>query len=729
VKTLNSTCLAVLICCAPAFAQSSFSGFTPGNLAVSRSVYTGTAASVTIGQPLPPNCPATASCGTGTATNNGAFPAIGSTNNVWNNDTVDGSFGITSPIFIDQLTPTGTVVNTLSVPGATLTTSFSSKSELAVNLSTDGTALTFVGYSAPPNTLDVSNSNTPGVYDPTNPVGSSYYRSVAQVSAAGAIQITPTNAYSGNNGRAAVLANGFYYMVGNDNNGSGTPQKVVTATGTEIATPGQPNTTVPQEIGTFSISQVNNPATGTPYPADKAGKDNNFRGLTIFNNTMYVTKGSGSNGINTVYQVGAAGVLPTLATAAATPITILPGFPVTLAKNAGAQYPFGIWFANATTLYVGDEGDGTMATAATSPTAGLQKWVLTNGVWTRVYVLQNGLNLGQSYGVTGYPAALNPVTGGLRNITGRVNTDGTVTVWGLTATVSANGDQGADPNKLVAINDILLNTDPTVAGSEQFTTIKSAGYGEVLRGVSLTPGTVAIAPPGLAIVSAASPVPGSVAPNSIATGYGTKLATATATRVALPFLSTSLGGTSVTIVDSTGASFAAGMLSASPSLVTFVVPSGVAKGSAQVTVLSGDGTKSTAMVQVNTIAPSLFTLNAAGLAAADVVSASAGSQGPTPSVYGMNSDGTIVANPISVSAGNVSLALFGTGIQTAGTAGVTVTVNGASVPVSYAGAQVSYPGLDQVNIQLPATLAGSGNVAIQLTANGVAANIVHVVIQ
>jgi hypothetical protein len=76
----------------------------------------------------------------------------------------------------------------------------------------------------------------------------------------------------------------------------------------------------------------------------------------------------GSNGIDTVYQVGNAGALPTLATAAAAPITVLPGFPTVSAKTAGAtnDYPFGIWFANATTLYVADEGDGTVAVKLTA---------------------------------------------------------------------------------------------------------------------------------------------------------------------------------------------------------------------------------------------------------------------------------------------------------------------------------------------------------------------------
>ncbi|HEY0778914.1 MAG TPA: PEP-CTERM sorting domain-containing protein [Gemmatirosa sp.] len=75
-----------------------------------------------------------------------------------------------------------------------------------------------------------------------------------------------------------------------------------------------------------------------------------------------MTKGSGGNGVNTVYQVGAAGALPTAATAATTPITVLPGFPTLTAsgKPDVSTHPFGLWFGNATTLFVADEGDGTI---------------------------------------------------------------------------------------------------------------------------------------------------------------------------------------------------------------------------------------------------------------------------------------------------------------------------------------------------------------------------------
>ncbi|MGA2715071.1 MAG: Ig-like domain-containing protein [Bryobacteraceae bacterium] len=464
--------------------------FHPGNILVSRSVYQGTATTVTVGQQLPPGCKGTSAkkstCVTAIA--NGTYPTV------FNNNTTDGSFGVTSPIFLDQFTPAGTFVGTVPVPTTSLVTSFSSKSEIALNLSQDGSVVTFMGYSAPVNTVDVSNSSTPGVLDNTNPVATPYSRVIAQVDANANFQTTLTNAYSGNNGRAAALANGFYYMAGNANNGSGTPANVVASAGAQIAVPGS-TPGAPQEIGNFSITQVPNAGGGQLYPTpDKVGKDNNFRGLTIFSNTMFITKGSGGNGINTVYQVGNAGKLPTTGNAANEPITILPGFTTTLAAApTGVTNPFGIWFANSTTLYVADEGDGTAADASTSPYAGLQKWTLANGAWHLDYVLQKGLNLGVPYNppnnttdATAYPM---PATDGLRNLTGRVNNDGTVTLWAVTSTVSTSGDQGADPNLLVTITDKLANTNPAGAAGESFTTIDQAKYGEVLRGVSFTPGT------------------------------------------------------------------------------------------------------------------------------------------------------------------------------------------------------------------------------------------------
>jgi len=151
---------------------------------------------------------------------------------------------------------------------------------------------------------------------------------------------------------------------------------------------------------------------------------------------------------------------------------------------------------------VADEGNGTdtyangqYTAAASQSTAGLQKWVFDSsaGEWKLAYTLTAGLNLGQPYTVPGYPTGINsvtnlpwsPATDGLRNITGRVNANGTVTIWAITSTVSGGGDQGADPNKLVEITDPLSATSPTAG--ESFRTVKMAGFGEVLRGVSFSP--------------------------------------------------------------------------------------------------------------------------------------------------------------------------------------------------------------------------------------------------
>ncbi len=69
------------------------------------------------------------------------------------------------------------------------------------------------------------------------------------------------------------------------------------------------------------------------------------------------------------------------------------------------------------------------------------------------YVMNSGLNIGVPYGVENYPTALNPATGGCRNMTGQHNHDGTVTIFAVTSTLSTSGDQGADPNQLFKVTD------------------------------------------------------------------------------------------------------------------------------------------------------------------------------------------------------------------------------------------------------------------------------------
>jgi hypothetical protein len=95
--------------------------------------------------------------------------------------------------------------------------------------------------------------------------------------------------------------------------------------------------------------------------------------------------------------------------------------------------------------------------------------------------------------VPGYPTGINaatglpwsPTTDGLRNITGRLNDDGTVTIWAITSTSSGGGDTGADPDKLVVTTDNLKSA--TLPPREKFVTLRTARFGEALRGVSFAP--------------------------------------------------------------------------------------------------------------------------------------------------------------------------------------------------------------------------------------------------
>jgi hypothetical protein len=510
----------------------------PGNLLVSRSVYNNNPATVKVGEILPPDCASTTggcSAPTG-APFDGAYPQV------WNDVLYDAAFGITSSIFLDEVTPLGLTLRTIAVPAAAthgryaadhLVTSFSSKSELALNLSTDGRVVTFMGYVAVPDTVDVSNSNTPGVIDISNPDGISILRGVAQMDSLGRFKFTETNAYSGNNGRAAILNNtrgtDVIYTVGNAGNG-GNPQPngILLGAGAQILAPADlPESAqvigAPTPLASFSVTELG-------AKADKLGKDDNFRGLTVFNNVLYFSKGSGSNGVNTVYFVDTSGKAcpngvgvptpgATLPAAALTfnPATlaseglpsntcILAGFPTTPNKSATTTaFPFGVWFADAHTLYVADEGDGytggtdLYSHAAAQTSAGLQKWVFDKQSlqWKMAYVINAGLELGQPYKIAGYPSGDNaatalpwaPSSDGLRNITGRVGSDGLVFIWGITSTVSGNGDTGADPNRLVVAVDELKNVDAAKAAHERFVTLRTARFAEVLRGVSFTPGS------------------------------------------------------------------------------------------------------------------------------------------------------------------------------------------------------------------------------------------------
>lgn len=471
-NTTSRSALAAALSLFAGVAGASAQVFTPNDLVVTRLQYqlVGEVAVLQVGSPLPYT-------GNPSATHDGTFPGV------FDNVTPDPNFGVLAPIYLDSVNPlTGTRDTTFAVPTSLITSSFSSKSEGSLSLSTDGTQMVFAGYAAPAGAIDRSNSTTPGVgsFSGQTDSAAATYRAAAQVDSVGNVRVTTTNAYAGDNPRAAVQgSNGLIYMTGN------TGSSDATVTGSQIITPG---------VNATSASKGTVPAGAFVASDNKPAKDNNFRGETIYNNTLYVTKGSGSSGVNSVYQVGNAGTLPT---GSGNTISILPGLPT---SGTTGMHPFGLWFANATTLYIADDGGG----ATGSSFAGVEKWTFNGSTWGLVYTLQTNLVNGvdSTYNVAGDSNTITTV--GTRSIIGRVNGDGTVTLYATTATTSAATEVGADPNRLVSVTDLLANPSSAVANGEAFTTLQTAQYGDVLRGVTFTavpePSTVALLTTGVAFM-------------------------------------------------------------------------------------------------------------------------------------------------------------------------------------------------------------------------------------
>jgi uncharacterized protein (TIGR03437 family) len=165
---------------------------------------------------------------------------------------------------------------------------------------------------------------------------------------------------------------------------------------------------------------------------------------------------------------------------------------------------------------------------------------------------------------------------------------------------------------------------------------------------------------------------------------------------------------SLSLTDSAGKSFTASLIYVSPLQINFIVPHDAAAGAAKLTLNSSIDLGSP---EIQPAAPGLFTLSGdgGGLAAATAQDA----QGNPVQVFSCSSSGCM-ATPIVVNGKAIYLSLYGTGFRNAAAGALQALINGVSVPVQYAGAQPTYVGLDQVNIQLPASLAGAGDVQIEL---------------
>jgi uncharacterized protein (TIGR03437 family) len=231
-------------------------------------------------------------------------------------------------------------------------------------------------------------------------------------------------------------------------------------------------------------------------------------------------------------------------------------------------------------------------------------------------------------------------------------------------------------------------------------------------------------------VSAASFETAALAPGAIAAAFGTSLATQVQAATTVP-LPTTLAGTTVTIRDSASVDRQAQLFFVSPNQVNLLIPPQTAAGAATITIRSGDGATSTGVMQINTVAPAIFTFNndGQGVPAAVLLRVkSNGGQTTEPIAQFDAALGRFKPKPIDFGPDGekVFLILFLTGINGAPdpnsdgnrNESVHLIIGGAeSIPL-YAGAQGDFAGLDQMNAELPRTLIGRGKLSLSIIATG-----------
>ncbi len=226
---------------------------------------------------------------------------------------------------------------------------------------------------------------------------------------------------------------------------------------------------------------------------------------------------------------------------------------------------------------------------------------------------------------------------------------------------------------------------------------------------------------------------GAVAPGSIVSVFGIKLAPLTfATAVPLP---TSLGGVNLTFNNTT----AAPLFFTSPVQTNIQVPWELAgQTTAMLAATVAGQTGPAVSVPLAAFAPGIFTLNQRGTGQAAVQIANtvifAAPEGSIPGVQARQARkgefltiyctglGAVTNRP------NTGAIALGSPLSTTTTA-PTVTIGGASAPVSFSGLSPGFVGLYQVNVQVPDSAPTGAAVNLVISIGGATSNTVTIAVQ
>lgn len=208
-----------------------------------------------------------------------------------------------------------------------------------------------------------------------------------------------------------------------------------------------------------------------------------------------------------------------------------------------------------------------------------------------------------------------------------------------------------------------------------------------------------------------------IAPDSVVATFGTQISQSTASANSLP-LPLTLSGVTVMVND-----ISAPLLYVSPTQINYVVPTNIDPGTAMVKVMNGGSMVANGTVTVESVSPSIFTMLASGKG---VPAAQTTNDGATFQPVG-NPDGSARVLSVGTTTKPNYLVVYGTGLRRRSSmTNVRVTIGSVQAEVSFLGAHSRLVGVDQMNIKLPESLRGRGNVDVIVTIDGKPANTVTI---
>ena len=429
-------------------------------------------------------------------------------------DSTGGGLDTAAPIALQEFSlgtggTSASSVGSLTLPqtpsgaNSAISGEYGSASEGILQDSVNGQYLTIMGYGVNATTFNTAPSSTYGTaalgqttsLAPANQTGTvvtTVPRVVALIGGNGSVDTTMalTGVINTNNPRSAATVDGSsFYVSGQGASKTDPTQGVFYATdGATTATP------IDNSTDTRVVSIVNNGGGNTLYvsrdynPPGSGGQNNtNVDGLTASGGGLPTS----SAGVTDTHIVPPASPLSSGGNNGSINLTASLANGVNNARIGSFVYlsPEQFFFASPTVLYVADSGQPKNGNAnkAALGEGGLQKWVLTGGVWTLDYDLVAGLDLVNNANAN----AKTPTAAGVTGLFGLTGEDVDVNgVEEVELFATSYGLNELSPSYLYEITDLLSATLPSQVTGESFTTLYAAPDGTSIRGVAFAPESV-----------------------------------------------------------------------------------------------------------------------------------------------------------------------------------------------------------------------------------------------